>query len=95
MLSRGMIFNAFALLFGIYKFSKKIKHINKINYYIKSAVVIFVLFYLSVISVNYIRANFFYVGKSAEFTIEKFKAEEETTITKKRKYATSYKSDTK
>ncbi len=91
MLSRGMIFNAFALLFGIYKFSKNIKHINKINYYIKSAVVIFVLFYLSVISVNYIRANFFYVGKSAEFTIEKFKAEkaeEESIITKKRKYAT-------
>jgi len=89
MLSRGMIFNALALLFGIYKFSKKIKHINKIDYYIKSVVVIFALFYLSVLSVNYIRANFFYVGKSAEFTIEKFrKAEEPTTITEKRKYAT-------
>ena len=90
MLSRGMVFNACALLYGIYKFSKKIKHINKINYYIKSIIVIFVLFYVSVSSVNYIRANFFYVGKSAEFTLEKFKKEKEMPSSEKieRKYAT-------
>ena len=89
MLSRGMIFNAFALLFGIYKFSKKINHINDINYYFKSAVAIFILFYLSVSSVNYIRANFFYIGKSAEFTIEKFQQQEtkKSSIIKK-KYST-------
>ena len=73
MLSRGMIFNAFAIFFGIYKFSKKINKFNKISYYIKLIVVISVLFYISVSSVNYVRANYFYVGNSALFTIEKFK----------------------
>ena len=35
MLSRGMIFNAFALLFGIYKFSNKLNIPNKLTYYLK------------------------------------------------------------
>jgi len=89
MLSRGMIFNAFAIFFGIYKFSNKINQTNRISYYIKLILIIFSLFYISVSSVNYIRANYFYVGKSALFTIEKFdKKEKKSTIEGKKKYAT-------
>jgi len=62
-----MIFNAIALLYGIYKFSKKIGKPNNLGYYMKSFLLIFILFYISVSSVNYLRSNFFYVGKSAEF----------------------------
>mgnify|MGYP006089181173 CR=1 FL=1 len=91
MLSRGMIFNSFAIFFGIYKFSKKINKPNKISYYIKLVAVIGLLFYISVSSVNYIRANYFYVGKSALFTIEKFKKDLDVlpnTDRTKKKYAT-------
>jgi hypothetical protein len=91
MLSRGMIFNAFAIFFGIYKFSKKINKFNKISYYIKLIAVIGLLFYISVSTVNYIRANYFYVGKSALFTIEKFKNDLDklpNNIEKNKKYST-------
>jgi hypothetical protein len=71
LLSRGMIFNALALFFGIYKFSKKVNKTNSISFYLKSFTFIFILFYISVGSVNYIRANYFYKGKSIDFTIEK------------------------
>ncbi len=67
MLSRGMFFNACALLFGIYKFSNKVNTPNNFSYYIKSLLLIIFLFYISVSSVNYIRAKYFYVGKSFEF----------------------------
>ena len=75
LLSRGMIFNAFALFYGIYKFSKKVNKTNSISYYLKLFTFIFILFYISVGSVNYIRANYFYKGKSVDFTIEKHKNE--------------------
>ena len=68
MLSRGMIFNAFALLFGIYKFSNKINLKNNISYYLKFLLLIAILFYISVAFVNYLRANYFYVGKSLIFS---------------------------
>lgn len=77
MLSRGMIFNAFALLFGIYKFSNKLNIPNKLTYYLKSLSIILVLFYISVASVNYIRANYFYIGKSSEFAYDIFKKKTE------------------
>ncbi len=70
MLSRGMIFNAFALMYGIYKFSNKIESPNHYSYYLKSLAIILVLFYISVSSVNYIRANYFYVGKSVDFVLD-------------------------
>lgn len=92
MLSRGMIFNAIALLFGIYKFSKKIDTPNNFSYYLKSITLIFLLFYLSVSSVNYIRANYFYVGKSADFALDITKqTEKQTEIHTEipKKYATS------
>lgn len=90
MLSRGMIFNALALLLGIYKFSNKVNKPNNINYYIKSIIFAFILFYISISSVNYIRANYFYVGKSSIFAVNKFsevKKDEDKKIQKK--YATT------
>ena len=89
MLSRGMIFNVLALLLGIYKFSNKANKPNDINYYIKSIIFAFILFYISISSVNYIRANYFYVGKSSIFTVNKFsevkedKKDEDKKIQKK------------
>lgn len=73
-----MIFNAFALLYGIYKFSKKISLPNNFSYYLKSIILIFFLFYVSVSSVNYIRANYFYIGKSVDFVIDKERKKTET-----------------
>ncbi len=72
MISRGMFFNAFALLYGIYKFSNKVNQPNNLNFYLKSFLFIIILFYISVSTVNYIRANYFYVGKSFEFVNDKF-----------------------
>ena len=64
MISRGMIFNSGSIYFGIYKFSKKVN----LNFGIKKFLIflffIFALFYIFVISVNHIRANFFYIGQS-------------------------------
>ena len=71
MISRGMFFNAFALLYGIYKFSNKVKNVNNFSYYLKSILLILILFYISVSSVNFIRANYFYIGKSVEFVNKK------------------------
>ncbi len=92
MLSRGMIFNAFAILYGIYKYSKIVNIKNNINYYIKSTILILLLFYISVASVNYIRENFFYVGKSVKFTLENLKSSseeyEDTTETEIKKLNT-------
>ena len=75
MLSRGMIFNVLALFFGIYKFSNKLNIHNKLTYYLKSLSIILVLFYISVVSVNYIRANYFYIGESAQFAFKDFEKE--------------------
>ncbi len=82
-----MIFNAFALFFGIYKFSKKVGKPNSIGFYLKSFTFIIFLFYISLTSVNYIRANYFYVGKSVEFTIEKHAKKDEKDREIKTKYS--------
>ena len=89
MLSRGMIFNAIALLYGIYKFSKKIDTPNNFRYYLKSMTLIFLLFYISVSSVNYLRANYFYVGKSVEFVLDKADKQTETQTEILKKLPTS------
>ena len=89
MLSRGMIFNAIALLYGIYKFSKKIDTPNNFTYYLKSILLIFILFYISVSSVNYLRANYFYVGKSVEFVLDKADKQTETQTEILKKLPTS------
>ena len=82
-----MIFNAFALMYGIYKFSKKLNLKQNVFFYIKSLIFIFIFFYISITSVNYIRANFFYVGKSIEIAVKKDVIEKKDQIVDK-KYAT-------
>ena len=90
MLSRGMIFNVLALLLGIYKFSNKANKPNDINYYIKSIIFAFILFYISISSVNYIRANYFYVGKSSIFAVNKLSEVKEVKKDKDKKIQKKY-----
>ena len=73
MISRGMIFNSFSIIYGIYKFSKKTGQYLNIKFFIKTITICGVLFYLSVILVNEIRAKYFYTGKSRIDVIEKKK----------------------
>ena len=81
-----MIFNSCALLFGIYKFSNKNGTPNNLGYYLKSFFFIIILFYISVSSVNYLRANYFYVGKSAEYSKILNKEKEIKTETETKKF---------
>jgi hypothetical protein len=71
MISRGMIFNSLSIIYGIYKFSKKIGKFLKIQSFIKMIIFCGILFYISVILVNEIRAKYFYIGKSRIDTMEK------------------------
>lgn len=64
MISRGMIFNSAAIYYGVYKFSKKLNLFFKVKKFLIFLSFIFILFYISVISVNQIRTNFFYIGQS-------------------------------
>ena len=64
MISRGMIFNSFSIIYGVYKFSKKTGKFLNVKFFIKTITVCSLLFYLSVILVNEIRAEYFYTGKS-------------------------------
>jgi hypothetical protein len=64
MLSRAMIFNILAIIYGVYRFSS-IFHIKlKTVDFVKFIFLSFFLFYLSSLSVNYLRANYFYQGTS-------------------------------
>lgn len=57
MLSRGMIFNSFALIFGIYKLSNKINlNLNFLSF-VKFSLILLIAFYVSVISVNNLRIS--------------------------------------
>ncbi len=71
MISRGMIFNSLSIIYGIYKFSKKTGKFLDIKFFLKMITVCGVLFYISVILVNEIRAKYFYVGKSRIDTLER------------------------
>ena len=66
MLSRGMIFNSFAIVFALYKLTNKINLKLDINFYIKFLAFLFVAFYISVISVNHLRITKFNIGGYAE-----------------------------
>ena len=64
LLSRDMIFNSSAILFGIFKMNKIFNfkiNIKNFFFYFLSMII---LFYLSFALVNYLRSNFFYIGKS-------------------------------
>ena len=82
MLSRGMIFNSGSIFFGIYKFSKLFKKKMTILNSFLYLFFIFILFYLSVISVNHIRAKYFYSGESFNSTEIKAKGEVSQKIEK-------------
>ena len=85
MISRGMIFNSLSIIYGIYKLSKKTGNILSLRLLIKTILVTLVLFYISVIAVNYIRSNYFYIGKSKLETI-KVEDSEKKIIDKSKKF---------
>ena len=62
-LSRGMIFNCFAIFIGLYKSNRFYKLKLNIKFFLIYLFCILSVFYLSVISVNYLRANIFFVKK--------------------------------
>ena len=64
MLSRGMIFNCLAITFALYKFTNKINLKLQINFYLKFLALLFLAFYISVISVNHLRISKFNIGGS-------------------------------
>ncbi len=59
-LSRGMIFNAFAIFYGIYKSNKIFGLRLNLKYFISYFLVIFIFFFISVSVINYLRHNHFY-----------------------------------
>ena len=85
MISRGMIFNSFSIIYGIYKLSKKTVNFLSLRLLIKTILVTLILFYISVIAVNYIRANYFYVGKS-KLETSKIEDSEKKVIDKSKEF---------
>lgn len=86
-LSRGMIFNLFAIFLGLYKSNKLFKLNLNIKFFLIYLFGILFFFYFSVISVNYFRANIFFV-KSDIKSLEKnetfeFKFEKKYNTSKK------------
>ena len=61
LLSRGMIFNLFAIFIGLYKSNKIFKLNLNLKFFLIYLFSILIFFYVSVISVNYLRANIFFV----------------------------------
>lgn len=62
-LSRGMIFNTLSIFYGIYK-SNKIFGLNlRLRFFIIYFLTIFVFFFISVSSINYLRHNFYFYNK--------------------------------
>ena len=62
MISRAMIFGIGALYFAMYKFTKDIKEHFNIIFFSKTLLLIICLFYVSVVSSNYLRMAYFYIG---------------------------------
>jgi hypothetical protein len=75
MISRAMFFSCLPIYFSIYKFTRSIKKNFDISYFIKFFIIVICLFYISVVSVNFIRTKYFYIGlplfKSEEFNKNK------------------------
>jgi hypothetical protein len=62
MISRSMIFGIGALYFAMYKFTKNIKEHFNIIFFFKNLLLVICLFYVSVVSSNYLRMAYFYIG---------------------------------
>ena len=69
-LSRGMIFNLFAIFIGLYKSNKFYDLKINVKFFLIYLLSIMFFFYLSVITVNYLRANIFFIKKDLEKTEE-------------------------
>ena len=59
-LSRGMIFNALSIFYGLYKSNKIYGLMLKPRVFILYLITIFIFFFISVSSINYLRHNFYY-----------------------------------
>jgi hypothetical protein len=84
MISRGMIFNSASLIYGIYILSKKTNRWLTIKKLMAYIFLVVILFYISVILVNYLRVNYFYVGKSVIETIKKKQVDKKEIINQKK-----------
>ena len=62
MISRAMFFSCLPIYFSIYQFTRSIKKNFDISYFIKFFIIVICLFYISVVSVNFIRTKYFYIG---------------------------------
>lgn len=93
-LSRGMIFNLFAIFIGLYKSNKFYDLKINVKFFLIYLLSIMVFFYLSVITVNYLRANIFFIKKvPIKITVENVQTEEKTEQKSviKKKYNTNRK----
>ena len=62
-LSRGMIFNALSIFYGLYKSNKIYGLMLKPRVFILYLITIFIFFFISVSSINYLRHNFYYFNE--------------------------------
>ena len=93
-LSRGMIFNLFAIFIGLYKSNKFYDLKINLKFFLIYLLSIMFFFYLSVITVNYLRANIFFIKKDPLQTDKETVQTEEITEQKSeigKKYNTSRK----
>ena len=90
-LSRGMIFNLFAIFIGLYKSNKFYDLKINIKFFLIYLLSIIFFFYLSVITVNYLRANIFFVKIDPDI---KLKPNEQLKIDKENNFEIEEKYDT-
>lgn len=84
-LSRGMILNIFAIFIGLYKSNKIFNLKLSINFFLIYLISILCFFYVSVITVNYLRANIFFVkADKTDTSIDILKQDEDISIQKKK-----------
>lgn len=89
LLSRGMIFNSFSVYFGIYKNKNFNRYGLNLRFFLTYFIIIFVLFFISVSTVNYLRANHFFVKVKKEIIKENIlsgKKVEENIVQTGKKY---------
>ena len=62
-LSRGMIFNSLSIFYGLYKSNKIYSLKLKPKFFIIYFITIFVFFFISVSTINYLRHNYYYYNE--------------------------------
>jgi hypothetical protein len=95
-LSRGMIFNTLSIFYGLYK-TNKIHSLNlKPRFFIIYFITIFIIFFISVSSINYLRHNYYFynevVNKDQKLNV--FDKEDKRNIEKQEKNIGGKKYDT-